>query len=97
MKGKTIILLEENYMTTFPDFGVDEAFLYNMQKVPTIKSDKVKNIKMKDFVSNDTPVEMKIYPTNSERRFSILIFNREFISRIFQKHPQIIINKPREK
>lgn len=41
-------------MTTFPDFRVDEAFLYKVQKVPAIKSDKVKNIKMKDFVSNDT-------------------------------------------
>lgn len=40
---------------------------------------------------------MKIYPTNLERRFPICIFNIELISRIFQKHLQIRIDKPIEK
>lgn len=50
VKGKTIILLEENYMRTIPDFRVDETFLNKMQKVVTIKSDKVKNIKSPGFL-----------------------------------------------
>lgn len=69
-----------------------------MQDTLTIKSDKVKNLKNEGFLIKWHSTENeKTIPQIRRGDFSILVYNRELLCRMFREHPQIRRGKPIEK